>query len=605
MKKIILLSLLLNVIIFWGVQVYAKATQYVTLAHPSVFVAKDDWETLGSADLTSEAVLVSGENAVGGLFTKETYVIAGNTNKGFSSYFSLTHVKETGSPSSPILSEGMVIVFARDPIDIGSGGDGKGYLGMNHSVGIEIDLISQPNDFTTMHIHDEILIDGINPTVHRGLKLLTPTLLKQVHIWIDYSDALNLMFIYVNSEPVKPSVPTGTLQALSVKNFFNTPFHLGVTSSTAQDQTVILNEVYFSSTFIIDGIKPLSFNYVTDKTPPTLPTFSMTKSGNAYNVFIGGSTDDVSGVSHYEYSFNQIDWERFIPGTISFSTPGFLFARSIDRAGNVSEPSMQQFFEVEFQFGVIKENERALYYLGQDVSLPLNVSNTNDFISSWKLRNSDTVVTNINELTGPTILAGQISRHLFNISYDLDGGVHPSLPMTHSILSQPLTLPSPNKLGFAFIGFYDNETRVSVLDQTLNKNITLEARYEPLVAHVDVYDYDNNVFNVVITTAFAIKTIPPIRVPEGFTFVGYFTEPFGAGERIDTNTFVSNAHTFKIYPHIVPNEAQTSSSLLKTLSLDDVGVVEVSPKQFNFFWLLIPVFFVLPIWYVVRGDKRG
>jgi hypothetical protein len=605
MRKILYTTLLLYIVAFFGIQSYANATQYITLANPSVFLAKDDWQTLGTANLSTEAVLVSGQNAVGGLFTKETYSIAGASNKGFNSYFKLTHVRETGSPSSPILSEGMVVVFARDPQEIGSGGDGKGYRGMDRSVGIEVDLISQSNDFATMHIHDQILVNGINPTVHNGLNLLTQTLLKQVHIWIDYSDFLNLVFVYVNSEPVKPSVPTGTLQALAIKNFFDTPFHIGVTSSTATEQTVTLNEVYFSSTYTLEGIKPLSFNYVTDKTPPTEPAFTITRSSNLYNVSIGGSTDAVSGVSHYEYSFNQITWERFIPGTVSFSSPGLLYARSIDRAGNVSETSRQQFFEVEFQYGVIKANERGLYYLGQDLSLPLNVSNATEYISEWKIRNTDTVVTNINALTGPTILVGQVSRHLFNISYDLDGGTGTNLPTSYSILSQTLTLPTPTKIGYAFTGFYNDQTLINVLDSSLDKDLILEARYAPLVANVEIYDYNNNVLNVLITTAAAIRTIPPIDVPDGFTFIGYFTEPFGQGVRIDTNTFVANAHAFKIYPHIVPNETQTSSSLPQTLSLQSVGVVEVSPKQFNYVWLIIPVLIVLPIWYVKRGVKRG
>jgi hypothetical protein len=172
-------------------------------------------------------------------------------------------------------------------------------------------------------------------------------------------------------------------------------------------------------------------------------------------------------------------------------------------------------------------------------------------------------------------------------------------------LSQPLTLSIPTKVGYAFTGFYNNQTLVNVLDQTVDKDLRLEARYTPLVANVEIYDYNNNLLNVLITTAFAIRTIPPIEVPDGFTFIGYFTEPFGAGDRIDTNTFVANAHAFKIYPHIVANEAQTSSSLPQTLSLQSMNVVEVSPKQFNYVWLFIPVFIVLPIWYVKRGVNRG
>jgi len=613
MKQLAYTTLLLFIVAFFGIQSYANATQYITLANPSVFEAKDQWNTLGSANLNSEAVLVSGENARGGLFTKETYSISGTTNKGFTSYFNLTHVNETGTPSSPILSEGMVIVFARNPLEIGLGGDGKGYSGMDASVGIEIDLISQPNDYTTMHIHDRILVNGINPTIHNGLKLETKTLLKEVHIWIDYSDALNLIFVYVNSEPVKPSVPTGTLDALAVRNFFNTPFHLGITSATATDQTVLLNEVYFSSLFSLEGIRPLSFNYVTDITAPSLPNFTITRSSGIYNVSIGGSTDAVSGLSHYEYSLNQIDWQRFIPGTVSFSSPGFLYARSIDRAGNVSEASIQQFFEVEFQYGTIKATERALYFLGQDVTLPLNVSNTNDYVSSWKIRNTEISVTNINQLTGPTILAGQISQHLYSISYDLDGGLGTLLPSTYSILSQPLVLPQPEKLGYAFTGFYDNQTLVTELNQSLTRNITLEARYTPLIANVNIYDYNNTILSVTITTAFAIRTIPAIEIPEGFTFVGYFTEPFGAGTRIDTNTFVSNAHDFKIYPHIIPNEAVTSTSNVQTLSLQTPATnYEFSPiKEYHALYLfipifiLIPIFIAIPLYYVKRGAKRG
>jgi hypothetical protein len=582
--------------------VFANSTRYITLANSSVFAAKDDWEALGDASLETNAIVVTGQNSVGGLFFKTPFNIVGSEDRGFTSYFKLTHTEETSGTRVPLLSEGVVFVLAKDRQVLGIGGDSKGYHGISNSIGFEIDLISQQGDFTTSHVHDKILKNGLKLLDDNGINLITGNDYRNLHVWIEYSSLLNRVQFFVSGSPSKPSTPSHTYLDETLTSFFNEEVYLGVTSSTSNQATLRLDEVYFLSAYDKDGIKPFTQTHISDSIPPTNPSFNISKTGSIFNVSISGSTDSISLIKEYQFSYNNLTWTKFNPGSIIIDSPRTIYARAIDLAGNVSEVSQQIFFEADYLYGVVKSSEKILHFIGQNVILPINVANQTNYISSWKNSVTGETITNINQLTAPAHLIGQVSRHRFNMTYslDYDNGILPdNLPSTFSILSNPFTLPIAVREGYAFNGWFSGEEKITVLDSNVSENLELEAQFSPLKAVIEIYDFNNNVLTLDIITHRYLRTLNSIDVPDGFNFVGYFTEPFGQGIKIDTNTYVLNGYTFKIYPHIVPTEEPLSYS--QTLSLH--YNIDSDDKP-HLTWLYV-TFIVVTISSLVYIVKRG
>ena len=117
------------------------------------------------------------------------------------------------------------------------------------------------------------------------------------------------------------------------------------TFNVANNTTLRTGTIQISST---GGItRECLVNVNVDRIPPTTPVITNPSGGNAttqgFSLTVTSSDAD-SGIAHYQYSFDQTNWNTWAnSATDSFTTPVFsgaqnrqIFIRSVDRAGNVS-----------------------------------------------------------------------------------------------------------------------------------------------------------------------------------------------------------------------------------------------------------------------------
>ena len=84
----------------------------------------------------------------------------------------------------------------------------------------------------------------------------------------------------------------------------------------------------------------------------------------------------------------------------------------------------------------------------------------------------------------------------YDITYDLAGGVNNSEnPTTYTIESGLITLKNPTREGYTFLGWYNGEQLVTIIDSNTLENITLTAKWKITTDHegteVDPYSVDD------------------------------------------------------------------------------------------------------------------
>lgn len=111
--------------------------------------------------------------------------------------------------------------------------------------------------------------------------------------------------------------------------------------------------------------------------------------------------------------------------------------------------------------------------------------------------NGETKVTEITTGTyGNMPLVATWTADLYTISYDLADGVNnPENPTSYTIESGLITLKNPTRDGYTFLGWYNGEQLVTIIDSNTLENITLTAKWKITTDHegteVDPYSVDD------------------------------------------------------------------------------------------------------------------
>ncbi len=155
------------------------------------------------------------------------------------------------------------------------------------------------------------------------------------------------------------------------------------------------------------------------------------------------------------------------------------------------------------------------------------------------------------------------ARFLIN-SYPVTFVDHDSALTERFVYESTVALPVRERLGYRFIGWARNG---QVIDQLVMTDaiIELSAVYQPLVASM-TFITPLQQFEASITTNQPLSNLNPLNVPDGYTWVGYFTAPFGAGETIQSGRMIDNAHDTMMYPYYLRagQVFESSSNLLST-----------------------------------------
>lgn len=111
--------------------------------------------------------------------------------------------------------------------------------------------------------------------------------------------------------------------------------------------------------------------------------------------------------------------------------------------------------------------------------------------------NGETKVTEITTGTyGNMTLVAKWTADLYTVSYDLADGVNnPENPTSYTIESGLITLKNPTRDGYTFLGWYNGEQLVTIIDSNTLENITLTAKWKITTDHegteVDPYSVDD------------------------------------------------------------------------------------------------------------------
>ena len=140
------------------------------------------------------------------------------------------------------------------------------------------------------------------------------------------------------------------------------------------------------------------------------------------------------------------------------------------------------------------ENLPTTYVEGRVTTLPIPSKVGYTFLGWY---NGETKVDSIAaSVSGELTLEAKWTINSYDITYELAGGVNDSEnPASYTIESGLITLKNPTREGYTFLGWYNGEQLVTIIDSNTLENITLTAKWKITTDHegteVDPYSVDD------------------------------------------------------------------------------------------------------------------
>ena len=606
-KKIIFSLLAIFTITFLGIQLQANGfVKYIMFAGEQLVDHTDQLVLLGDTSIKSDGIyLIDDVDQTSGLYLNDQIVLSDSgINRGFSLNYSFTVYK-----NSINFGEGLAFVFSTNYPTLGEGGSSYGIGGINNTIAFDIDFFSQDNDFGSPHLGVNPIIDGFFQTTSTGVGLelelidiydnaLKGNRVFDLFVWLDYNAQTRMMSIYVSKNLTKPTLP---VQYFISEDFaqLDMPVYPGVTSSsTSNVMDIKVNSMFVDDRYNTSSLDSTYYDYQSDNIAPSVPEVNTIRSSNDLTFIFGNSVDDLSGVRGYEYSLNQIDWIQ--ANSIRISQATDLYIRAFDNADNRSEILHFEIIAITFDTQEVGSVYTQYFYIGESYEIPIGQRSADYIITSWTLQNGS-IVNDINELATSQTLLGVAQKHTYTITYDSGLGTQEGNPSVHSILDEDVPLLPAKRSGYAFTGWYANGELIEVLGPNILDNIHLVATYEPLSLIYVIYGFDNRIQTLTLESDSRIGSFRAIYLPQGYEFVGLYTEPFGQGERITETTRINDVETFNIFPYIrrITEETSTSTQLNVALFEETSNVT-----SHTFIYAFLPLIFIPFIILIKRGQKH-
>ncbi len=604
-KKIIYSTIAVLLIISFTIQVHAnKPVLYIAFSGNNLVEQTEELLLLGDTVINENGLMLTQDvNQTSGVFFNEAISLNDAVQtKGYSLFYNFTVFKQSDS-----LGEGIGFVFTNETPVLGDGGESLGFGNIDQSISFELDFITNGDDFSSPHYGTLPTYDGAYIFGNRGVGLnldLESTYDRanmgrrafDLYVWMDYIYEERAMKLYVSTTPSRPLQPFNVSIRTDLEQI-DKPVYPGVTTSNTEHAMGLrLNEMYVSDYYMDNGINTSAYDYATDHTNPSAPNVTAVGIGGNLSFTVSGSSDTESGIRGYEYSYDLVTWTE---GTLIRSEQAeTIYFRSFDRALNRSDVVSYETFVLSFDTNDIGPSYQLVLYVGQDFELSVGARNATFIITSWQLENG-TPITNASQLTESVTVYAQSQKHTYDITYDVGDGNQEGNPTTHSILDDPFTLLPARQSGYAFLGWFLNDDRVETLSAEIPENITLEAKYEPLTLEYVIYGHGNQFQTLTLTTQFRFGSFSTVRVPTGYEFVGFYTEPFGQGERMTAGTIIKDVETFQAFPYIRAIESETSSHSM----LGVPSTLIDNPQTFNPL-VFIPFFMLGVLIFIVRRGKH-
>ena len=173
-------------------------------------------------------------------------------------------------------------------------------------------------------------------------------------------------------------------------------------------------------------------------------------------------------------------------------------ANTITIANAITQPGKHG-EDYAYTFNNWKDQEGNIYNPGQQISITKNMS----FTAQW-------------------------THHEYKLILDGNGGTvqgpeNQTVYVDDDDSTKTFVLTEPKRTGYTFLGWYDGNTKVELGNYIINKNVTLQARWQAntykITLDVNTGNALNpNVYNVQYDSTITI----PVATKEGYTFMGWY-----------------------------------------------------------------------------------
>lgn len=604
-KKLIFSIIATLFIITFTIQLQANnPIIYIAFSGNNLVEQTEELVMLGDTVINENGLMLTQDvNQTSGVFFNEAIFLNDAVQtKGYSLHYNFTVFKESDS-----LGEGIGFVFTNESPVLGDGGESLGFGNIDKSVSFELDFISSNFDFNSPHYGTLPTYDGAYIPGDRGVGLnlnleeiyARATMGRRafdLYVWMDYIFEERMMKLYVSTTPSRPLEPFNVSIRTDMEQIDN-PVYLGITTSNTEHAMGLrLNEMYVSDYYLDTGFNLSSYDYVSDYNNPSPPKVEVVSIGGNLTFSVTGSSDDESGIRGYEYSYDLLNWNE---GTLITSEQAeTIYFRSFDRAFNRSDVVSYETFVLTFDTNNIGPSYERVLYVGQDFELDVGARNATFIITSWQLEDG-TPITNASQLTQSITVYAQTQKHTYDVTYNVGDGNQEGNPTTYSILDDPFTLLPAKRSGYAFLGWFLEDERIETLSADIPEDITLVAQYEPLTLEYLIFGHGDQLQTLTLTTRLRFGSFSTVSVPTGYEFVGFYTEPFGQGERITAGTILSDVETFQAFPFIRAIESETSNETMLTVQSTFID----NPQTFNPL-IFIPFIMLGVLIFTVRRGKH-
>jgi uncharacterized repeat protein (TIGR02543 family) len=191
------------------------------------------------------------------------------------------------------------------------------------------------------------------------------------------------------------------------------------------------------------------------------------------------------------------------------------------------------------------------FTIGQSLTL-VNPTKPGYTFEGWYLDEQHQTQVNVTNLPINDItLHAKWNLITYTITYEYHGGEVTNNPLTYSIESSTIQLTNPVRPGYAFGGWFTNESftgnPVEQIQAGSIHDITLHAKWIGLTTTI-YFITQETIHPITVQSGQPIGSLPTVTMAEGFTFLGWSLTMNDPSDLIDNDFIVDNSLTMQLYP---------------------------------------------------------
>ena len=201
--------------------------------------------------------------------------------------------------------------------------------------------------------------------------------------------------------------------------------------------------------------------------------------------------------------------------------------------------------------GQLTNQAPTTFTVGQELSLITPTKVGYEF-SGWYLDGNLSTAFNPNNLPIQNItLHAKWALIDYSINYQYHGGDVANNPQTYTVESTTIDLIQPNRAGYIFAGWYNNESyqgsAITQIQSGSINDVTLHAKWVGITT--TIYFVTQQTINpITIQSGEAIGALPSLTMAEGFIFHGWSLTLNDANSIITSDYVVGNSLTLQLFP---------------------------------------------------------